>query len=593
MATSSAKAPMLNLSLIRIHSLDELFIIITALGLGTIFAPMLGGACLGYILGYHFHLQKQKAYPKLWPLDPVMFWYLSICMLAAIGGAAWGFEEVTQSIAEQTYQPGTIIKGSSRIEYKWNPIVHLVPSCLIMFVFMLWRGQVGTKAKEKIRHGSARFATASDLKPYQYPVDAFYIGGGKYYFDNAGHGLVCAGTRSGKGTGLIIPNLLGAGGFNGSWVVIDPKGENAAISAKYQRKQGKKVRILNPWNLLGLGGDTYNPLDLLFSDLNHPEYLPDDAQLIAQMIVPSVSGKEDHWNNRARSLIAAILMHLAVTFPEDQPSLQLTLAELWRLLRLSPDEWLELLKDMALNNDPISGPIINGSANEILAVMENSEKEAAGIISTAQRWTDIFKSIPLRKSLQSSNFSINELSEGNTVLYVIIPADKLKSHYAWLRLVVTTAMKAVVRNPNQRVGFLLDECYALGYLQELEVALGMYAGYGISVWTIWQSLVQIQQLYGKNWETFLGNSAFKSFFGVNDHTTAKYVSDMAGQSSVLSQGGKGASSRSLITADEVRRLKNKMLVFIDNLPVAKLKKIPYYEHPVWHKRAKPNPYYRD
>jgi hypothetical protein len=32
--------------------------------------------------------------------------------------------------------------------------------------------------------------------------------------------------------------------------VIDPKGENAAITARYQRQMGRKVLILDPWNMV-------------------------------------------------------------------------------------------------------------------------------------------------------------------------------------------------------------------------------------------------------------------------------------------------------------------------------------------------------
>jgi hypothetical protein len=42
------------------------------------------------------------------------------------------------------------------------------------------------------------------------------------------------------------------------------------------------------------------------------------------------------------------------------------------------------------------------------------------------------------------------------------------------------------------------EAYALGYVSEIETALGTYAGFGVSVWSIFQTLTQIQELYGVN-----------------------------------------------------------------------------------------------
>ncbi|MBO0950592.1 type IV secretory system conjugative DNA transfer family protein [Fibrella sp. HMF5405] len=94
------------------------------------------------------------------------------------------------------------------------------------------------------KFGSARFARPKELNAYR-TGPGLYIGG-EFVFKDKGHKLTVAGTRGGKGTNLIIPNLLGLGGCQGSWVVIDPKGENAAITVRYQRESGQNVVILNP-----------------------------------------------------------------------------------------------------------------------------------------------------------------------------------------------------------------------------------------------------------------------------------------------------------------------------------------------------------
>ena len=566
-----------------------------AIILGAIFVPLLIGACFGYSYGYNRLMRDKQQNPTLWPLSRGMWFSIiyGIIMSLLVLVAVIILGTIIFSMASSGNFLGALLTG--QLSMMWFQLPFAI---LVLFLFGLWRARLQSYLSEVQRYGSARYATDTELEPYltpKNPANSLYIGGGGYFYEKNGHVLTVAGTRAGKGTNIILPNLLGAGGFNGSWVVVDPKGENAAISARYQREQGKDVRILNPWGLLDLETSTYNPLDLI-GDPNS-EDLPDDAQLIAQMIVPTKPGGkgDDHWNNSARSLIAAILMHMSTTMDKEE----LTLGNLWHLLRLNNDEWLNLLTDMSENEHPVSGPIIEGAGDSMLGLMANSDKEAAGIISSAQRWTDIFKSIPLRRSLESSSFSIGDLSQGNTALYIIIPADKLKTHYAWLRLVVTTAMKSVIRNPKERVCFLLDECYALGYLQELEVALGTYAGYGVTVHAIFQSLVQIKELYGANWENFIGNSAVFHAFGLNDQTTAKYVSDMAGQTSIPSYSVgptgpqlSGASPRQLLTPDEARRLDDEMVVFIEQNPPARLLKLPYYEQQVWAERADPNPYYK-
>src|SRR5690606_2832410 len=131
-----------------------------------------------------------------------------------------------------------------------------------------------------------------------------------------------------------------------------------------------------------------------------------------------------------------------------------------------------------------------------------------------------------------SDFDPATLTEGGKTLYIIIPAEKLKSHYQWLRLVTVSIMRSCIRNKKNRVTFMLDEFAALGYIPEIEVALSTYAGYNVSIWLIVQSLSQLKHNYGEGWETFIGNTAVKHFFSIRDNFTAEYVSKLFGQTSV-------------------------------------------------------------
>ena len=82
------------------------------------------------------------------------------------------------------------------------------------------------------------------------------------------HILTIAGSRAGKGVSLIIPNLIF---YEGSAVVIDPKGENAARTAG-RRGAGTKaggpglgqdVYVLDPFGESGLASHSFNPLGAL------------------------------------------------------------------------------------------------------------------------------------------------------------------------------------------------------------------------------------------------------------------------------------------------------------------------------------------
>ncbi|MEL7341279.1 MAG: type IV secretory system conjugative DNA transfer family protein, partial [Bacteroidota bacterium] len=218
-----------------------------------------------------------------------------------------------------------------------------------------------------------------------------------------------------------------------------------------------------------------------------------------------------------------------------------------------------------------------------------SNREAASIKSTARKWTDFLKSPLLRRSLEDKddNFDPNILSEGNTTLYIVIPADKLESHGAWLRLVVGACMKAVIRQPKKDVQFILDEFYALGYMPMVETAMGAYSGYGVRVWAIIQSLTQLRKLYGEEgWENFIGNASVLHAFGINDNFTADYISRMTGEMSFPSYGNilglpTGATPRNVYTSAQVRNLNKEILLFVDRKSVAKIPYKEYWPKGVW------------
>ncbi|MCH5716709.1 type IV secretory system conjugative DNA transfer family protein [Niabella hibiscisoli] len=130
------------------------------------------------------------------------------------------------------------------------------------------------------------------------------------------------------------------------------------------------------------------------------------------------------------------------------------------------------------------------------------------------------------------------------------PPDKLDSHYQYLRLVMTTALRSAVRNHDKRITFLLDEFAALGYLPEMKTALSTYAGYNITMWPIVQDLGQLKSIYGEVWETFISNTAVRNFLSVSDVFSLEYLSKLMGTKTVVTYDEKGkpnTTSRPLAT----------------------------------------------
>ena len=125
--------------------------------------------------------------------------------------------------------------------------------------------------------------------------------GGKITYTGERHLLLFGPNGTGKGTRFLIPNLLSI--KDRSIIVIDPKGELAAVTADYRRTIGDVV-MLNPFNVLGLGSAGFNPLAAL--DPASPNFY-DDAAALGEALI-KIEGKDPHWSESAQGLLVALLM---------------------------------------------------------------------------------------------------------------------------------------------------------------------------------------------------------------------------------------------------------------------------------------------
>jgi type IV secretion system protein VirD4 len=143
--------------------------------------------------------------------------------------------------------------------------------------------------------------------------------------------------------------------------------------------------------------------------------------------------------------------------------------------------------------------------------------------------------------MDQSSFDLGDLRAGfqgtgqPVTLYLCLPASRMASHGRWLRIMINLALQAFERAPKLRTEppptlFILEElCTTIGYSKQLEQAAGLMAGYGIKLWSVIQDLSQLQNVYEKGWETFVGNAGTLTFFGNSDVTTLEYISKKLGQ----------------------------------------------------------------
>ncbi|AYL96690.1 type IV secretory system conjugative DNA transfer family protein [Mucilaginibacter celer] len=551
--------------------------------LGVFLTPITAiGALLGFVHAYQRILWPEKILPHFYPMRPII-------RLAMFLGAIllW----VVVIIAAIVVLPLVGLSGNGEQLLLVVLVVNFLLTSGAYGIFHQWQKGVNNAVLHGEKFGTARFARQEELEKYK-QAKGLYIGGEHYRYSKQGHLLTIAGSRSGKFTNLIAPNLLGWADIDGSFVVIDPKGEIAACTSKYQGEAGQNVVVLNPWAILPdklPDSVKYNPMDIL--DADNPN-LVDDCQMLAEMIVPQDTGKNKFFSDSARAILTGLIMYIALSEEGHNRSLK----TLWKWVRYPQEMWDRVLAEME-NFEGQHGDTLLYASTEIAKYTKAGSQTWGSILATVMQSTDFLKSPALQVGMESG-YDPYELAKSKTTVYVIIPTDKLQSHGRWLRLVTTSMMRAVIRKPGKRVVFMLDEFAALGYLPEIETALAAYAGYNVTVWAILQSLVQLQALYQNNWQVFIGNTAVRHFFGIHNNFDANYISAAIGQTSnVLIErhrmgiGKVESNQRPLITPDELRIASGKSIfTFIDDMPPTYFDKAPYHDKEELKARASKNPY---
>ena len=383
------------------------------------------------------------------------------------------------------------------------------------------------------------------------------------------HMMTIAGSRTGKGTTAIIPNLLL---WRGSAIVIDPKGTNAAVTARARREMGQTVHIVDPFGLIAKTPEEqacFNPL----AQLNpYSPTVREEISRIADALVVSDPGRKDpHWDDGARTVLIGAIAHLIgsghyaePTLPmlrdllitggketrtfgqretsveedseptpegeehehEQQDELEARAGESSKDDAKEHDPLDELWADMSINHT------CGGAAKETAARMVRTKgtNEKSGILSSTDKHTEWLSFPSIHHTLSKSSFTFAEVKQRPTTIYLILPPKLLKTYNRLLRLFINIAIGEMSTGGKAEVPVLmvLDEFLALGYMREVEEAFGLMAGYNLVIWPFVQELGQLRSLYGNSVNAFITNSRAIQVFGVFDEASTKFVSDQLG-----------------------------------------------------------------
>jgi len=341
-----------------------------------------------------------------------------------------------------------------------------------------------------------------------------------------GHLITVAPTGAGKGVSAAIPALLT---WQGPAIVIDPRGENYAVTAARRRAMGHIVHRLDPFRVAGPQmGDSLDPMDLI--DPNADDF-EDNAAVVAQLCRQNMFDKSSpYWDERGSALITKIICGLFQHMSPRRP----TLRDVQKALQSDPDrEHRKVATKSSIIDINSATPSPPFSLAPILSSAEfASGRTLSCIVSSASSHLSFLKSPAVFASVSDSTITLDDITAGAMqTIYLIIPPDKLVSHSSLLRLWIGVTLAAIAkrrRAPEQPTLFLIDEAAQLGEMNELRSSLTLMRAYGVRVWTMWQCITQLQSLYPTDWTSILNNSAVQMFFGAKAPHSRKVLYDFIG-----------------------------------------------------------------
>lgn len=384
-------------------------------------------------------------------------------------------------------------------------------------------------------HGSARLAGWEDLKQARllHDVDealatqpcSLYFGPfinpdpelrkrpDNYLFWNGeAHVLTVAPTRSGKGTTQIIPNLLM---YQGSAVVLDPKGELWETTSRHRARLGEVYQI-NPFGALT---HAINPLDTICEITG--------ARTLAEMLMPRRATAEGQFHeNEAVNLLAPVILHVA-TSPRFS---ERTINTVRDLLSLPEPDFVDAMRAMAAEDSPHVA--IRRGAEAFLGMTTTGRKTVRRSIHSE---TALWDADGLIASVSRSDFDFDDLKRRPITVYLSVPFDKMAVYATYLQVLLSAAIDGLARDPRPGpvpVLVVLDEFLQLGTQEKIVNALTTHAGSGVRFWLFIQNLPKLEQLYPTAWKAFLSECEVKCFIGMNDPTTAELISNWMGDHTV-------------------------------------------------------------
>ena len=443
-------------------------------------------------------------------------------------------------------------------------------------------------------HGEARWARVGEIRRGKLLAPAGIVlgkfGGKVMRFGGPEHVLLEAPTRAGKGVGVIIPNLLD---WPDSLVVLDIKQENYDNTAGYRLKVlGQRVVLFNP---LDPKGNTarYNPLSYI--NRQDPVEVINELQKIGMMLFPDPVSGDNFWAESARTAFLGVAAYVAATADDAGDALPFTMGEVYRQFAAgdAAKRFPNIIRKRERAGKPLSGGCVSALRDFTTASPNTFTSIRQSVTAKINAWLNPY----VDAATSESDFDLSEFRDKRISLYLGVSPDDLERvapiYGLLFQQLIDRNVRELPKEDRHQVKVLvaLDEFASLGKCSVLAQAFSYVAGYGLRLLPAFQSIEQIQGVYGDKVAADIErNCAVRLVLRPAGLSDAKKISDQLGtytfrarSRSMGTWGGGGGSTsdsdqrRPLLLPQEVEMLpENDLIVFRRGMYATYGRKVRYY-----------------
>lgn len=465
-------------------------------------------------------------------------------------------------------------------------LLSVVQSFLVSVVFLTGLYFFTLRKVDRNIHGNARFANDKEIEKFKNADSGLVIGQHKgKLLRFPGQQFVClsAPTRSGKGVGIVIPNLLTQ---EDSMVILDiPKFEAFTITSKYRKEVLKQeIYLFSPFLK---GASKYNPLD--YVDFNSDLA---DIQLNAiASIIYTGANPDDYFLLQARELFIGIAWFVNTLIEETIIDAPMSIASILKYSTVVNEQPFEgYYKEAKMK----SVPFPEEATLRIERFLNTSENTRSSIKSSFEIPLAIFGTKIVAENTDSSDFNLNDLRKQKMTVYVGVTLQELLQartliNLFFSQLLVQNTLKLPEQDKTLKHAcvLLLDEFTSIGQLEILKKGSAFIAGYNLRMLTVFQSKSQVEEPppagYGKEGaRSLIVNHACEIVYAPKEFEISEEYSKRLGYRDVIDNTlsknsrdivhrnlNENKQQRALMLPQEIRQLPfDKEIIFIEgNLPI--------------------------